>query len=74
MSDSQSSNTTHGELEINLEPDVTDPQQQQVVNVQEEPEIDVVGLDINEHVTPGEGTCGVELGKQWYPVTAQYKL
>ena len=29
---------------------------------QEEPEIDVVGLDINEHVTPGEGACGVELG------------
>ena len=46
---------------MSLEPDMTDPQQREVIHDQEEPEIDVVGLDVNEHVTLGEGTCGIEL-------------
>ena len=63
MSGLQSLNLTNGGLETCLMPDVTNPQQHEVIHDQEEPEINVVGLDTNEHITSGEAISGIELGR-----------
>ena len=64
MSDSQSSEVTHGQLEISLDPDVTASQQLQITQDQEEQEIDVVGIDVVEHKTPEAETSGMKLGNE----------